>query len=128
MLQQAIGEAAGGSANIETAQSIYINCELTQRCFEFQTAAADIARRRIVSAFDTNLSVGRNRSEGLFTRCSSTSTTPAMISACAFVRVSARPRSTSNFIDSLVVAQNGRASSASTLQQNVNERVVVGLC
>ncbi len=43
-LQQAIGEAAGGGAEIRNNEPVYIDAEVPQRCFEFESSAAHIAQ------------------------------------------------------------------------------------
>jgi hypothetical protein len=60
VLKQAIGKAAGRSADVKTVKAVYINLKVAQRFFEFKTAAADITGSWVVAAFDTNLRIGRD--------------------------------------------------------------------
>ena len=55
-LQEAIGEAAGGRADVERGHAGGIDREMIERAFEFQSAAADIFRRR----GDDEFGVGRD--------------------------------------------------------------------
>ena len=51
VLQKAISESAGRCADVEAVESSYIDVEMTEGRFQFQTAAADISRCGIVTTF-----------------------------------------------------------------------------
>src|SRR6185295_13694262 len=61
VLEQTVGESAGGRANVQAFKSIYIDCKFTQSGFEFEAAASYVAGGWIVSAFDTHVCVWRDR-------------------------------------------------------------------
>ena len=95
-LQQAIRESAGGRADIEADQPVDIDREMIQRGGQLESAAADVGHP--LQHFDCGC---RRRccGPGLSLFCPSTRTWPARISACAFSRESASPRSTSELIE-----------------------------
>ena len=92
-LEQAVGEAAGGRADVEAALALRRDAERVERdAVELVAAARDEARAR----GDGERRVARRASApGLSTRRSPLVTSPAMISACACAREAARPRATS---------------------------------
>src|SRR5882724_1982969 len=63
VLQQAIREAAGGSANINAGLSADVDTPVFKPLFELQSAAADVAQ---VFAEQTDAGVIKNRSAGFF--------------------------------------------------------------
>ena len=85
-LQQDVGEAAGRGADVETVEPRRIDAELVERMRELLAAARDVLR----AALTVSSAVSSTCCPGL----SYPGTSPAITSACACARDSARPRST----------------------------------
>ena len=96
-LQQDVGEAAGRRADVEADAARRVDLERIERGGQLVAAAADVR----LGADDRERRVGSTRSPGLRScRAASpspTRTLPASTSACARVRDSTRPRSTSSW-------------------------------
>ena len=55
ILQQAIGEAAGGAADVEADFAVWRDLKILQRALQFQAAAADVGKR-VADYFDARVS------------------------------------------------------------------------
>ena len=97
-LQQDVGEAAGRGTDVEARPSRRVDLERVERRRELVAAAADV---RLAAPSTATVVAASIRSPGLRSRRaaspSPTRTLPASTSACARLRVSARPRSTSSW-------------------------------
>ena len=91
VLEQAVGEAAGGGADVGAGEAFDGDAPGGERGFEFEAAAGDVAE---VVAEEADGGVVGDAGAGFVERCSLTRTRPAMIMAWARSREAARLRST----------------------------------
>ena len=86
MLQEAVGKASGGGADVDAAEAGGVDLPEREGMLELEAAAADVAeigpRRRMGAS-------GATGAPGLSTRCSWTRTRPARIRAWARSREAA---------------------------------------
>ena len=112
VLEQAVGEPAGGRAHVQAALPGHVDRERPQRRLELLAAARDVARRRRPARPAPSAGTGE---PAFVTTAPSTSTRPAMISACARLRDSAMPRSamsTSRRVEPLTRPPRRRSGTA----------------
>ena len=91
--QQHVGKAAGRGADIERRRAGDLDREMVERESQLDAAARYPG---MIAAGNGQLGILGNAVPGLSMRLPAADTRPAMISACAFARLSARPRSTSS--------------------------------
>ena len=90
-LQHAVGEAAGGGADVDAGEAGEVDGPVGEGVLELEAAAADVFE---VGAEEAEGGVGEMEVPGLSTRCSSTRTRPARMRAWARSREAAWPWST----------------------------------
>ncbi len=101
LLEQDVGEAAGRAADVHRHRAVRIEPEMVDRVGQLDPAAADThgwsRPRTSIAASVGDLLAGLCRPS-----LSPTNTSPAMTSACARVRLSARPAFHEQLVDTLL--------------------------